>query len=221
MSGTELAKILGVDHKLLIRLMRYLVANLTVGEAGVDSYVATSITKNLTIAELAAGVNYLCDTVTPIMMALPNFLERTDYQNPGDPKHSATQDAIGTTDTYFEYLPKHPQKLKDFNMWMTGQREGRVSWLDFFPFDEQLANGFRSGDDAVMFVDVGGGVGHEVKAVKNKYPNLGGRFILQDLPETIEQATLVPGMEAVEHDFFAPQPIKGKLRMCFFSQYTL
>ena len=93
---------------------------------------------------------------------------------------------------------------------MTGQRDGRAYWLDFFPFEEQIAKDFKEGDGAVMFVDVGGARGHETEAIKKKFPTLPGRFVLQDLPDTVKQALPVPGMEAVAHDFFTPQPIKGR-----------
>ena len=93
---------------------------------------------------------------------------------------------------------------------MTGQRDGRVGWLDFFPFKERIARDFKESDGAVMLVDVGGGRGHEVEAIKKKYPSLPGRFVLQDMPATTEQALPVPGIEAVVHDFFTEQPIKGQ-----------
>lgn len=209
----------GADHTLLIRLLRYLVANAAIGEDGVDSYVATKITRNLSIPMLAAGVNHLCDTVAPIVLALPNFLRKTKYENPEDLAHCAFQDACRTTETMFEWYPKHPEDLETFNMWMTGQREGRTSWLDFFPLEEQLVGGFKGSNDDVMLVDVGGGFGHEVQAIKEKHPALPGRFILQDLPDTIKQARLVPGMQAMQHDFLTPQPVKGELTKKTYSRH--
>ena len=181
-----------------------------IGEAGVDTYVANNITKNLSIPNLEAGVNHTYDMVGTSVMALPAFLAKTNYQNPTDPSHCAFNESFHTTDTLFEWFPKHPEDLRDFNLWMTGQREGRANWLDFFPFKKQLADGFQGGDDAIMLVDVGGALGHEVQAIKNRYPDLPGEFVLQDLPDTIKQAGTVPGMQAMAHDFFAPQPIKGK-----------
>ena len=62
-----------------------------------------------------------------------------------------------------------------------------------------------------MLVDVRGGVGHGVQAIKEKNPAIPGRFVLQGVPSTIKQARLVPGMEAMDHDFFTPQPVKGEL----------
>lgn len=195
-----------------MRLVRYLVAVGTIQEVGIDNYVATNTTGNLSISQLAAGVNHLCDTCGgPMMMVLPAFLERMEYRNPTDPKNCPFQDAFRTTSSLFGWFRKDPEKLGHFHLFTTGQREGRANWLDFFPLEEQLTYRIRGGDDAVMLVDVGGALGHEVRATKAKCPNLPGGMILQDLFDTIKQASLVPGMQAMAHDFFTPQPIQGEL----------
>lgn len=209
-TGKELAHIFGVDHNLLLRLLRYLVAIRTLGEDGVDSYVATNITHNLIVPSLEAGISHSFDVVAPATMALPSFLARTNYQTPTNPRDCPFQEGFKTDDLAFEYLPKHPEFLNNFNMWMTGQREGRANWLDFFPFEEQILTGFEGGDSAVMLVDIGGARGHEMKAIKEKYPHLPGKLVLQDQPNTVAQALPVPRMQAMAHDFFTPQPIKGK-----------
>ena len=208
-TGKELAQKVGADHVLLLRLLRYLVAMHAIGEAGVELYIPNSATKNLIVPQLEAGVNHTYDVVGAATMGLPSFLARTKYQNPTDPNNCAFQEGLHTQDSLFEWFPKHPELLNNFNLWMTGQRDGRANWLDFFPFDQRVAKGFKSGDGAVMLIDVGGARGHEIEAIKKKHPNLPGRFLLQDLPDTIEQALPVPGMEAVVHDFFTEQPIKG------------
>lgn len=120
------------------------------------------------------------------------------------------QSAFGATDNLFEWFPKHPEYLHNFTLWMRGQREGRADWLDFFPFEERIVHGFRRTDDAVLIVDIGGGLGHVIEAILDKYPGLAGRYILQDLPDTIKQI-ISPrtGIEPMVHDFFTPQPIKG------------
>ena len=209
-AGRELAKKTGADHVLLLRLLRYLIAIYAICQAGIDLYTANNVTKNLIVPQLEAGVNHTYDVVGPAIMALPSFLAKKDYQNPTDPKNCAFQEGHHTRDSAFEWLPKHPEPLNNFNLWMTGQRDGRVGWLDFFPFEERIAKDFQEGDGAVMLVDVGGARGHEVEAIKKKYTSLPGRFVLQDLPATIEQALPIPGMEAVVHDFFTEQPIKGQ-----------
>ena len=209
-AGRELAQKTGADHVLLLRLLRYLIAIHAIGQAGVDLYTANNVTRNLIVPQLEAGVNHTYDVVGSATMALPSFLAKNNYQNPTDPKNCAFQEAFHTQDSIFEWFSKHPEPLNNFNLWMTGQRDGRVGWLDFFPFEERITRDFQRGDGAVMLVDVGGALGHEVLAIKKKYPSLPGRFVLQDLPATIEQALPVPGMEAVVHDFFTEQPIKGQ-----------
>ena len=161
-TGEELAQQTGTDHALLIRLLRYLVATYVIGESGVDSYVANNITNHLVVPQFEAGINLTYDVVGTATMALPSFLAKTRYQNPMDPKDCAFQQGFRTTDNLFEWFPKHPECLNNFNLWMTGQRDGRAYWLDFFPLEEKLVNGFKGDEGAVMLVDVGGARGHEV-----------------------------------------------------------
>ena len=209
-TGKELAQKTGADHLLLLRLLRFLVAMRAIGEAGVDTYVANNVTKHLAIPKLEVGVNHTFDVIEVATAALPSFLAKTDYRNPTDPKNCAFQQGFSTQDDLFEWFPKHPEYLNDFNLWMTGQREGRANWLDSFPFEERIVKGFWDCDDEVMLVDVGGARGHEIEAIKKRYPTLPGRVVLQDLPDTIAQALTVSGMEVLAHDFFAEQPIKGQ-----------
>jgi len=61
----------------------------------------------------------------------------------------------------------------------------------------------------VVYVDVGGGIGHQCKALRDKYPNLKGRVIVQDLGMTIHGKQEFSGVEGMAHDFFHDQPIKG------------
>ena len=209
-TGKELARSTGADHLLLLRLLRFLVAMGAIGEAGVDSYVANNVTKNLAIPQLEAGVKHTFDVIEVATMALPSFLAKTNYQNPIDPKNCAFQQGFHTQDNLFEWFPKHPEELNDFNLWMTGKRDDQGNWLDSYPFEERVVKGFKECDGSVMLVDVGGARGHEVEAIKKRYPTLPGRFVLQDLPDTVAQALTVPGMEVFAHDFFTEQPIKGQ-----------
>jgi demethylsterigmatocystin 6-O-methyltransferase len=137
----------------------------------------------------------------------------TNYQTPSDPRNLPFNLAFGP-DLFFEWVPKHPEVLQSFQQWMTCQREGHTHWLDFYPFEQQVVQGFDDQDpDAVLLVDVGGGMGQEIREIKARFPELPGRMILQDLSSTIErvQAEGAGSMEAMAHDFFTPQPIQGKI----------
>lgn len=143
------------------------------------------------------------------MQPLPRYLATTGYKNPKDPQHLPFNLAFGP-ELFFEWLPKHPEVLGSFQQWMTAQREGHTPWLDFYPFRQQVVEGFKHEDPgAVLLVDMGGGMGHEIEEIRRKFPSLPGRLVLQDLPSTIEKVESSDVMEAMVHDFFTPQPIKG------------
>ena len=96
---------------------------------------------------------------------------------------------------------------------MAGYRIGRARWIDpdCFPVEEVLGNGVSIEKNAVMLVDVGGSTGRDISAFHELYPQLPGRLVLQDLPAVIKEASNLPeGIEAMAHDFFTPQPVKGK-----------
>ena len=168
-------------------------------------------------------VNHCHDILGPALMALPSFLARTGYRSPTESARCPFQDGVKTEEGLFDWLPKHPKYFQNFTLFMTGMREGRSTWLDFFPFDEQVSKGFetRGNLDSVILVDVGGGIGHEVEQIKKKYPQIAGTFVLQDKPDTLEQALKIPGMQVMPHDFFTPQPIEGQLNFPFGGKYIM
>lgn len=69
------------------------------------------------------------------------------------------------------------------------------------------------GDTRLKVVDIGGGVGHESKALLETLPWLKtrGQLVLQDIPSVLE--SMLPelketGVQAMPHNFFEPQPVK-------------
>ena len=92
---------------------------------------------------------------------------------------------------------------------MSAQREGRAYWLDFYPFEQKLSTKARDNEHEVLFVDVGGALGSEIKELRKRFPALKGRMVLQDRQQTIDHVSPDPGMEAMVHDFFTPQPVTG------------
>lgn len=145
---------------------------------------------------------------------LPEFLRRTGHEEPSDGRDCAFSMAFRTNEPVFDFLSKNPKFLNVFNSYMTSQRQGRQSWLEFFPLKQELVAGFSNEENAVMLVDVGGGYGHEIQEIKKRYPDLPGRMILQDLPDTINQITAAPNTEAMAYNFFTPQLIRGMRDTC-------
>ena len=93
---------------------------------------------------------------------------------------------------------------------MSVPREG--DWLDVIPFGDAAAS--MDSPDCVVFVDIGGNIGHQCARLKAKYPNLSSRIVLQDREETIKNAPSIEGVEFMVHDFFTPQPVKGMFLCC-------
>ena len=142
---------------------------------------------------------------------LPTLLAKSNYSDPTDPLNSAIQLAEKAPGTLaFEMLQDRPDILKAFNTLMSFQREGRPNFTDFFPVESQLIDGITIGQDTVLLVDVGGGRGHEIVELRKRFPNLPGRTILQDQPHVIKEVQGTDGLEAMGHDLFKSQPIRGR-----------
>ena len=101
-----------------------------------------------------------------------------------------------------------------FNHHMGGYRQGRPPWMasSFYPVQERLVEGLAADKDAVLLVDIGGSVGHDLAQFRDFHPSAPGRLILQDLPVVIGQIKdLNPAIERMPYDFHTEQPVKGGL----------
>lgn len=157
--------------------------------------------------------------MNPVLQELPGFLSETGYKNLTDPTDTPFQRAFKTQKTPFQWVQDYPLKMKHFAQWMAVQRQGMPTWLTLYPLEAEC----EGSNAEVLFVDVGGGVGHQCTALKGAFPRLSGRVILQDLPQVLEHAIPTEGVEAMAHDFFSPQPIKGILYdacVCAFSNFS-
>lgn len=112
-----------------------------------------------------------------------------------------------TTERQFDWFDHHPDKLAYFNDFMATRRKPAVSWLSVYPVEEETKS--LSDPSRALYVNMGGGVGHQCAEFKASFPHVPGRVILQDLPHTIETALQTQGVENMAHDFFTPQPVKG------------
>ena len=146
---------------------------------------------------------------------MPAYLKGTKYQNPGHIANGPFQYAHHTKEPFFIWLGQRPEHFEYFNNYMSGYRQGKRSWMDkdLYPVKERLGLDAPNGDtDAAFLVDIGGGLGHDLEELKVKHPDIRGRLILQDQPEVIAQISKAfDGIDRTAHDFFTPQPVKGRL----------
>ena len=112
--------------------------------------------------------------------------------------------------TLFEWLKMKPEQRECFDRFMAERRKETTRWFDIFPV-ETLRSRLHPGPQGVLIVDIGGSHGHDLINFRERYIEFPGRLVLQDLPETIDSIhNLRPGIEAMAHDFFTPQPIIGE-----------
>lgn len=123
-----------------------------------------------------------------------------------------------TGSSFFEIISQDPRRIKQFDIAMSTQ-DYTLPVLGMYPFGEELANAPDLGNRALL-VDIGGGRGQSLLQIKQKWPQLQGRLILQDRPVVLDSFADLPGIEKMPHDFFKEQPVKRKsfslLSRCLF-----
>ncbi|KAJ5540927.1 S-adenosyl-L-methionine-dependent methyltransferase [Penicillium frequentans] len=222
----ELAQVTKAESLLLRRILRYMTSFDMIAESGPDSFKASTKTKSLATPGFQAAIKhqlswpqrpaYLCDTMVntirfsfeaqlPAWVAMPKFLHDTNYQNPIDPRHTAFQQAHATPLAAFEFAMTRPELFADFSKWMALQRHDQPTWLDVFPI-ERISQAAKTIElSQPVFIDVGGGVGHQCAALVQRLPELSCRVRLQDLQPVVERAIPGTGVEAQAYDFWTPQ----------------
>ncbi|TGJ80535.1 hypothetical protein E0Z10_g8218 [Xylaria hypoxylon] len=208
----ELAEKTGVDPALLKRLLRYYQSFGIVRQPGDDEYGANNITQALVSLGGRSALPFIHSTIAPAINAMPQFLRENKYANMTDPAHIPWHQGHDTTDPIFKWISDRPEVLKSFMGWMAGQRDGLPTFLSVVDFEKEFTRGATG--STPVFVDIGGSMGHQCIAVRQRYPDLTGRVVLQDLPRTIEKVKASPllgfdGIEVMPHDFFTPQPLQG------------
>ena len=145
--------------------------------------------------------------ISPSYMYFPEFLRKNHYINTVDPSNTPWQLGWKTDKTPFEWLHANPTHMGYFLPWMMAQRFGMPIWLDVFPYENEL--GTNTTHTTPLFVDIGGAMGHQCVAFKERFSQLPGRVILQDLPQVISNVPSNEGVEAMAYNFWEPQPVQG------------
>lgn len=187
------------------RIMRAITALGLCAEVGVAKYAANSKTTVMTIPQGITSFKFMVDMAMPTAAKLPEYLRTNGYQNPRDNKTTAFAHAFGSE--FWTWLKGNQEHAAIFNGFMASRREGRPSWFDTYPVEQELSSPER--DVAVTLVDIGGNQGHDLVNLKAKFPNLQGGLVLQDLPDVVAKAEFNDtSISAMGHNFFDPQPIK-------------
>jgi demethylsterigmatocystin 6-O-methyltransferase len=189
-------------------LLRAMASFGLISELTKTSFLANRTTRTFVNPHVSGAAPHISDLHFPVTQVLPQYLKDHGYQEMNDTKDLPFQKAFNTHLTPFEYLKTDPVQMKALGHVMV--LDGVQSWTSLYPVEQEVA-GFKASGDAALLVDVGGGFGQHSVIFREKFPELAGRVVVQDISSTL--AHLPPsryaGIEFEEHDFFTEQPIRG------------
>lgn len=148
---------------------------------------------------------------------MPAYLAKVSYKEPTDINSNNYSDSDADNLNFFGRLQKSPECFEAFTGHMEAWTAWKTPWTKVFDTNKLLEGATLDGTTPFV-VDVGGNTGIDISHVHNKHPDLpAGSLVLQDLPEVIVNAKVDSKIKAMAHDFFLPQPAKGK-RDCHLNQ---
>ena len=110
----------------------------------------------------------------------------------------------------FDYLNEDAEQKEAFDNWMASRHAGiNREWFEIYPLKSQLFAGSEQDNESVFLVSVAGGNGRDISSLRTRFPDLPGRLVVQDLPQTFENIPPLVDVEMIPQDMFTEQPIKG------------
>ncbi|KAJ4369437.1 hypothetical protein N0V86_009271 [Didymella sp. IMI 355093] len=215
------------DVDLIERLLRLLVHVEIFNEdvsAKKKTYTVTSFGHALSTGSPLRSAVLHFSQVLVSTASMPGFFASTNYLNPSSALNSPFTFAYNCKgSTYFEFLarPGQEEMSRAFNETMALQRlNEEPGFMASYPVERlKIENPQR-----VLFVDVGGGVGHQLLKFRTRSTaaDMAGILVLQDLPSVVSQAKDLPDdVVKIGHDFFQPQPENVKGAKAFYLRTVL
>lgn len=188
--------------------MRQMAAMHSVAEVGPDSFAHNKFSRYL-LTQSADSTLAFMRWFQFVEAKMPEYLKEHNYKSPSEAKKAPFGWANNMGEiSWFEFLSKDAKYGPLFAAMMRAESEGKPTWSDgqLYPVKEKLTS--VENTDSALIVDLGGGNGHDLEWFRKNHPELKGRLILQDLPYITDNVKL-EGIEAMAHDFYNEQPIKG------------
>jgi len=142
--------------------------------------------------------------MAPVFVQLPSYFASKGFREPSNQETGPYAESFGCT--YWQRVNQSPKLKDDFDTYMAAHKKGGSSLVDLLPV-YSLVDGYDK-SSSVLLLDIGGGVGHQSRELKSRYPYLEGEIIVQDLQ--VSKELELAGVRGMEYDFFTPQPIRSK-----------
>jgi hypothetical protein len=211
----ETAKKINAEEEFIFRLTRVLGAfeflEVSYSSSGLLSYRHTPLSQFFIIPGAKSAFRSQFEILLPAQIgAVPGYYQKHGFKSPADAKNCPYTFAHGAQDAdFFEVLYQNPEKLEIFNNAMTFMAVLGLKPLgDLYAFDQLTPN-----EDGVVLVDIGGGKGQVLNFIREAYPNMKGKCVLEDLKLILDGGIVVNEEVALQpYDFFEEiQPIKGNI----------
>lgn len=138
------------------------------------------------------------------------YLQEKGLKEPDDQRYSPYAWKSGQEGKIiWDIMAQHPARFQAFQAGLA-HASATVPLTGYYDFPK-----LNTDDDSPILVDIGGGVGHSILRILEAHPALPAKkFVLQDVGAVIaesKRASVLPeGVVLMEHDFFTPQPVKGR-----------
>jgi hypothetical protein len=147
---------------------------------------------------------------------MPKYFEEYGRKEPQTMNHIPATFAFGHPEwSFYEMLQRDPEWMPRFMKTMKPIEEKMpIAGIYDFGWVVKVAQENPT-SNRPLFVDVGGGGGHAIKAIHDEFPGLPlNRCVLQDRPEVIEAVKSLDDADMREVqkmviDFHEEQPVKG------------
>ncbi|GIZ44061.1 hypothetical protein CKM354_000727000 [Cercospora kikuchii] len=209
--AASIAKSVSSDELLISRLMRVLTSVGVGREVAPNTYEANAISEIAGSEGGQAGIKYLNELLFSVAARIVPYMREHGFkQFPTRPKEMDPTQFTFDGRIMWDYLKDTPEMKNSFDTLMRENRKGNKPWFTIFPFAQQIGAACKSTEE-VLLVDVGGNRGADILDFHKANPDLAGRLVLQDLPETIANVdrSIMDGIDLQPYDFFTPQPVKG------------
>lgn len=216
-SVEQLAKAVGADRALLIRIMRVVMTKHVFAEPEPGVYCHTSISWTMQEPAMHYLLLHRLDEGFRSASREPDALQLNGYRDPFPNEISGFNLAFECNKNFWEFVAKIDiERGYRFNQAMKAVTINNLSDIpNLFPF-ASLA------EDGGLIVDVGGGLGQVGRQILTCSPGAGLRCVVQDKYAIADP--LLNGLREIkghdeecptlaldfqQHDFFDPQPVKG------------
>ncbi|KAF1951646.1 hypothetical protein CC80DRAFT_597116 [Byssothecium circinans] len=181
----ELAETTGADSGLLVagRILRHQASLGMIRETSQDTFTDSQTTRNLSNADIQAGLKFSADVLDPAYAATPSFLAARSYRNPTDLHDTPFNTSWATELTLWDWLAEHPEHRTHFNAFMNAQRSSVKDCFSILAPNKEV---------------------HQLPAEKPFFvdPDMNGKVVLQDLPSVVNDVKLPEGIDVMAYNFF-------------------